>query len=133
MFTASITGKTQNEDRTVTYEVTFADGVGKNIVEKCLPQDADGLKYFINGRLKTLNFAAEDAVPVGLYTAHEAVAPVITTSEQNRLAWFGKVNRYARIKTLLVSTGILTGSEKELTDLAADIAATYDPEYLSTL
>lgn len=131
MFTASITNKTENTNGTLTVEVTFSDGV-KTFTETTIPQDSDGLTYFINGRLKTLNFTST-TLPLGVYTPPIKIVPVIDPTTQARIDWFQKVNRLSRIKSFLLDTKVLTGTEKEVTDLVASVQAGYLPEYLATL
>ena len=97
------------------------------------PQDKNGLDHFLAQRLETLETA--DALKSGGIVGREFTLKGIrepVDSDPERTLWFSKLNRLVRIKEYAIKHGILTGDEKEITDLVADLKATYLPVYIAT-
>ena len=84
MFTAIIKSK-QEVERGIEFTVEFTDGT-KTIERTVIPQDDDGLKYFVKGELDRLNAVPElnSKYEVGatVTVAKEEVTPVKLTPEQ---------------------------------------------------
>lgn len=133
MYTATIKKK-ELINGTVTVTVLFSDGVN-NVTESCIPQDLDGLKYWIKSRLATFNgastidttFAVDDVVDV----KEPEVAPVVETqAEIDRNQWLKDYKRWIKVKTTLVDTGIVTVAQPQVAALKTKVSTGLKAEYL---
>lgn len=136
MYTAKIHDKSFDAG-VLRVQVEFTDGV-TSIFESCVPQDEGGLKHWIKSRLSQLNFATEvdSKFPVG--STVDVSAPVVTPPTQTAAEiaadkWLKKYNKWVKIKTTLIDTGILTGSETALVTLKGKVQSDYLPEYLDLI
>jgi hypothetical protein len=133
MYTAKINRK---EDRGGAVEifVDFTDGV-KTYTDSCIPQDAEGFKYWVKSRLSTYNTApvltAEliDGADVDV-SDPEVVPPVLTQAEIDRNTWLGKYFQWVRIKQTVVDTGIVPLSNTKIAALLQNLKDTLKPEYI---
>lgn len=131
MFTAKIIDK-KEEGATIAITVEFTDGVDTH-TEVVRPQDENGFKYFVKQRCESLTTAKalKEADNVGkTVVVDEPVTPK-TQAEIDRDAWLVKYYRWVSIKKNLIDTGVLTGSEKQVTDYLADVKATFKPAYIN--
>lgn len=136
MYTAKIHDKSFDAG-VLRVQVEFSNGV-ESIFESCIPQDEGGLKHWIKSRLDQLNFSTEvdskypngDIVDVA---PPVVVPPTPTPGEVARDKWFKKYNKWVKIKTTLIDTGILTGNESNLVSLKGKVQSDYLPEYLDLL
>lgn len=135
MYTAKIHDKSFDAG-VLRVQVEFTNGA-ESIFESCVPQDEGGLKHWVKSRLTQLNFAGEvdTKFPVGstvdLSTPVEEV--VRTQEEIDRDKWLKKYNKWVKIKTTLIDTGILTGNEANLVTLKGKVQSDYLPEYLDLI
>lgn len=77
MFTATITSKAEVE-RGIEFTVQFTDGV-KTIERTVIPQDENGLKYFVKGELDRLNAAPELNTKYEVGAEIDVTVPVVVT------------------------------------------------------
>jgi hypothetical protein len=136
MYTAKIFDKSFDAG-VLRVQVEFTNGV-ESIMESCVPQDEGGLKYWIKGRLAQLNFASEIdtkyAVGSTVDVAEPAAeVPVQTAEEIAQEKWLKKYNKWVKIKTTLIDTGILSGNEANLVTLKGKVQSDYLPEYLDLI
>lgn len=136
MYTAKIHDKSFDAG-VLRVQVEFTNGT-TSFFESCIPQDEGGLKYWVKSRLDQLNFAHEidTKLPVGTtvdVSAPTPVIPVQTQAEIDRDKWLKKYNKWVKIKTTLIDTGILTGNEANLVTLKSKVQADYLPEYLDLI
>lgn len=117
--------------------VTFSNGVD-SFVESCVPQDEGGLKFWIKSRLTQLNATSviDATFPNGqvVDVSDPIVVPVVlTAAEIAEQKWLRRYNKWVKIKTTLIDTGILTGNEPKVANLKATVQADYIPAYLDSI
>ena len=135
MYTAKIFDKSFDAG-VLRVQVEFTDGV-TSLFESCVPQDENGLKYWIKGRLSQLNFAGEvdTKFPNGdTVIVDPVVVPPTPTAEQiAQEEWYKNYIKWVKIKTTLIDTGILTGNETKLVQLKAKVTSDFLPAYLDII
>lgn len=134
MYTAKIFDKSFDAG-VLRVQVEFTNGVD-SLFESCVPQDENGLKYWIKGRLAQLNFSEEvdTKFPTGsTVNFTEPVTPTPTVEELARSEWFKNYTKWVKIKTTLIDTGILSGNETKLANLKAKVQSDFLPAYVDVL
>ena len=134
MYTAKIHDKSFDAG-VLRVQVEFTDGA-TSLFESCIPQDEGGLKYWIKGRLDQLNFASTSDVKYAVgSTVDLSETPVIqkTQAEINRDNWVLLYQRWLRVKTGLIDTGILTGNEAKVVALKAKVQSDFLPAYVDII
>lgn len=129
MFSAEIVTISKLPNGRVNIVVKYSDGAVTLPNETIIPQDKNGFDYAIIARLAELNFDVA-ATPTGPYTPPKPTQPQPPTPAQQ---WFKNVNRYWRIKTYLIDTGIKTGNETEIVAIKSSIVADYDASFLTDI
>lgn len=133
MFTAKINRK---EPRGAAIEifVDFTNGTD-TYTESCIPQNADGFKYWVKSRLETFNSGL--ALDVELQPQAEVdvsdtvvTPPVLTQAEIDRNTWLAKYQKWVRIKQTLVDTGIITAANPKAAAMLNELKSTLQAEYL---
>lgn len=114
--------------------VNFSDGTNTT-EEYCIPQDVDGFKFWVKSRLATYNSAPmiESAYTDGatVDVADPVVPPVVPTAEEiARDAWLANYKKWIKVKTTLIDTGVLTGSETKVVQLKTKVQNDFLPAYL---
>lgn len=136
MYTAKIINK-EYVGAALRVSVEFSDGV-TTVVETCIPQDEAGFKFWVKSRLTTFNSgktidsttAIDDVVDV----ADPVVVPPTPTAEEiARDAWLTNYRKWIKIKSTLIDTGVLTGSETKLVQLKAKVTSDFLPAYLDII
>lgn len=133
MFTAKIVAK-ELVGATLRISVEFSDGV-TTVMEQCIPQNEDGLKYWVKSRLETFNSTPIlDAKYVENTTVDVSepvvVVPEPTAEELARNNWLALYRKWTKVKTTLIDTGILTGTETPLVNMKNKVKADFLPAYL---
>lgn len=134
MYTAKIHDKSFDAG-VLRVQVEFTDGT-TSLFESCIPQDEGGLKYWIKGRLDQLNFASTSDVKYAVgSTVDLSETPVVqkTQAEINRDNWVLLYQRWLRVKTGLIDTGILTGNEAKVVALKAKVQSDFLPAYVDII
>jgi len=135
MFTAKVIKK-QETTQGLKISVEFYRDGNVSHTEEITPQDRDGLFHWLESRLKTLNTGQElkselvEGADVTVPKAPVIEQPVRTAAEIARDKWLTKYAKWVRIKTTMIDTGILTGTEKPVTDFLADVKAGFKPAYI---
>lgn len=132
MFTHKIISK-EFENGVLVLGVEFTDGV-KTITEGVKPQDEAGFKYWLQSRLTSLNsLAALETVTIN--TSVDLTDPVVvkTQAELDKEEWFSDFYKWVKIKTTLVDTGVLTGSETQIVALLNKVKTGFKPAYLADI
>ena len=135
MFTPTITDKKIDLDKNIiTLTVSYSDGQTTIVQEAKFGTDQtwESIQRHLKNRAESLVKGATELDRIAVGVVPE---PVISTQEQNRIEaneWLIKVNRLENFQKL-IDLGVLTGNEKPVTDLRADIAATAKPAYLNLL
>jgi hypothetical protein len=133
MFTAKINRK---EPRGAAIEIFVDFTNGTDVyTESCIPQNADGFKYWVRSRLETFNSSeildAELQPQADVDVSDTVVTPpVLTQAEIDRNTWLTKYAKWVRIKTTIVDTGIVPITNPQLVARVDDLKATLQPEYL---
>jgi hypothetical protein len=135
MFTPTITNKVIDIDKNIiTLTVEYSDG-NTTITQEAkfgTDQTWESIQRHLKNRAESLVKGGTEFQRIETQTPVEYVP---TTEEAARLeadVWIRKVLKLEAMQKL-VSLGVLTGNEKPLTDLAADIKATIKPAYLNLL
>lgn len=133
MYTAKVIRKDVVPQGTRVF-VDFIDGATV-LSETCIPQNVDGLKYWIKSRLETLNSAPaiESAFPDGVDAdvSDPVVTPPTPTPEEiARKDWLADYYKWIKVKTTLIDTGILTGNETKVLQLKTKVQNNFLPAYL---
>lgn len=134
MYTAKIHDKSFDAG-VLRVQVEFTNGT-ESLFESCVPQDEGGLKYWIKGRLDQLNFATTSDVKYAVgSTVDLSETPVVqkTQAEINRDNWVLLYQRWLRVKTGLIDTGILTGNEAKVVALKAKVQSDFLPAYVDII
>lgn len=136
MYTAKIFDKSFTSG-VLRVQVEFTNGT-ESLFESCVPQDENGLKFWIKGRLEQLNFASNIDSKYTIGSTVDVSTPVVTPivqtqAEIDQEKWFKQYNKWVKIKTTLIDTGILTGNEPKLVTLKGKVQSDYLPEYLDLL
>jgi hypothetical protein len=134
MYTATITNK-EFINGALRVTVEFSDGV-TTVTESCIPQDYDGLKFWVKSRLATFNSAKEidtdlainDPVDVADPTP---VVPVLTQDEIDQNDWLQDYKRWVKVKTTLIDTGVLTGNETQVQALRTRVQTNFKATYIN--
>jgi len=133
MYTAKIHDKSLNEGR-LWINVEFTDGV-TSIVEGLSPQDENALKGWVKEKLNFYNNVKPvvDLLNSGdtIDVSEPVVEPqVIPNDIKLRNEWVQRYNRWVKVKTTLIDTGILTGSETALVTLKNKVKTDFLPDYI---
>jgi hypothetical protein len=132
MFIAKVKSK-EYQNGVLRITVTFTDGV-TSVDEWCIAQDEDGFKFWVKSRLATFNSgpAIESKYLDGeVVVIDDSVEPHVPTPEEiARDTWLKNYRKWIEVKTKLVDTGILTGSETKVTQLKAKVQSDFLPAYL---
>lgn len=134
MYTAKIHNKSFDAG-VLRVQVEFTDGVN-SIIESCVPQDENGLKYWVRGRLNQLNFSDEADTKFPNGSTVDFTTPPIpdpTPEEIARDKWLKKYTKWVKIKTTLIDTGVLTGNESDLVTLKGKVQSDFLPDYIDIL
>lgn len=133
MFTAKIINK-EYVNGALQVTVAFTDGV-TTINESCIPQDLNGLKFWVKSRLDTFNSAkqidSDFSVDDPIEPPTTPTPPTLTPEEQAREAWLLDYTKWVRVKTTLIDTGIFTGSETPAVNLKNKVKNGFLPDYLN--
>lgn len=114
--------------------VDFTDGVTTR-EESCIPQNLDGLKYWVKSRLdffnslESVDITFTDGTEIDV-TNPVVVPPVLTQSEIDRNTWLEKYRKWLRIKTTVVDTGIVPLTNTKVKAFIDDLKNTLKPEYI---
>lgn len=136
MYTATIKKK-ELVNGALLVTVLFSDGV-TDVTDSCVPQDLNGLKFWIKSRLATLNgavdidttFAVDDVVDVKEPVVEE---PVLTAQEIAKETWFKNYRKWIKVKTTLIDTGVLTGNETKVLALQNKVKTDFLPAYIDSI
>lgn len=132
MYTAKIFDKSFDAG-VLRVQVEFTNGV-TSLFESCVPQDEGGLKYWVKGRLDQLNFASTSdtkyAVGTTVDVSETTTTLTKTQAEIDRDSWMLLYQKWMRVKTGLIDSGILTGNEIKVLNLKAKVQSDFLPAYV---
>lgn len=136
MYTAKINRK-DYVDGVVRVFVDFTNGTD-TYTESCIPQDENGFKYWVKSRLTAFNTAPvietnyTDGSTVDV-SEPVVVPPTLTQAEIDRNEWFKDYEKWVKIKSTLIDTGILTGNEAPLVTLKGRVTTNFKAAYIALL
>lgn len=135
MYTAKIKSK-EFVNGALKVTVDYSDGV-TTVTESCIPQDFDGLKFWVKSRLTTFNSGKEIDTA---YATDDVIdtTPVVETrtptkKEIDRENWLGNYYKWLKVKTTLIDTGVLTGNETKAVALLNKVKTDFLPEYIDSI
>lgn len=130
MWTVTITGKSvQNGSVHVVCQFTNGTDV---VNETIVCRSANILKDTLINRLQTFEATEAFASTVALGVPDTTVVPD-TAEELAKIDWIKDYRKWVQIKTTLIDTGILTGSETPLVNLLNKLKTDFLPSYLTSL
>ncbi len=130
------THKFNREEKTeqgVRYYFDFTNGT-ETYTDACIPQDKEGLKFWIISTLNKYNTQEElkselvEGESVDL--SDTTTTPTLTQAEIDRNKWLEKYHKWVRVKQTVIDTGIIPMSNPKAVALLDDLKATLKPEYL---
>jgi hypothetical protein len=130
MWTATINNK-GIDARGAYVLVDFTDGT-QVVTERCNPQDLNGFKYWVKGRLATFN-CKEDLDATynnGDPALQVEVAPEPTAAEIAQREWFDNFRKMVEIGKL-VGLGVFTGTETPIVNLRNKLKTDFNAAYIS--
>lgn len=136
MYTAKIISK-EYVNGALKVTVEFTDGT-TSVQEFCIPQDFDGLKYWVKSRLATFNGAKEIDTTFSVDDEIDVTEPIVqppapTAEEIARDAWLKNYFKWVKVKTTLIDTGILTGNETKVVQLKTKVQTDFLPTYIDDI
>lgn len=126
--------KSKGVDVRGTYvDVDFTDGV-TTVSERCNPQNIEGLKHWVRGRLSTFNVESELNANYGIGTEIPPVdeQPAKSTEEIAREVWFNDFRKMERVQKL-IDLGIILATNTKVVALKDKLKAGLKPEYIDAL
>lgn len=134
MYTAIIKSK-EFTNGILKVTVEFTDGV-TTLTETCIPQDFNGLKFWVKSRLATLNGGQEIDSTLAVNDTIDVTDPVVmpptpTQEETERTEWLKDYAKWVRVKTTLIDTGVFTGNEAPAMALKAKVTTGFKTDYLN--
>lgn len=136
MYTAKINRK-DYVNGVVRVFVDFTNGTDV-YTEACIPQDEDGLKFWVKSRLAAFNVGEvvetnyTDGADIDV-SDPVVTPPTPTQAELDRDEWLKDYRKYTKVKTTLVDTGILTGNEAWFVTLRNKVTTNLLPAYLDLI
>ena len=133
MYTAKITNK-KIVNGVLNVMVEFTDGVD-TVNETCVPQNEDGLLFWVKSRLETFNSAKEiDATYAKdevLDVSESVVTPPAPTADQiARDKWLNDYRQWVRVKSTLIDTGVILNTNPKAVALLQKVKDNLKAEYL---
>jgi hypothetical protein len=133
-YIAKVKGKTNNDGR-FSIIVDFIDG-DHIVTESCTPQDKGAFNMWVKSRLAFLDSAKELDAQYKEADTIEIIEPIIkdpklTQAEINRNTWLNDYTRWLKIKTTLIDTDILLGTETPLVNLRNKVKNNFIADYIN--
>jgi hypothetical protein len=120
----------------LTVVVTFTNPLQTDAVTVTFyPANDQSLKNAITQKLTELDaldvYAA--TIPTGQIdlTPVVVVSPVQTQAEKDQAQWFTDYQRWVKVKTTLIDTGIFNGTETPLATLKSKVQTNFKPTYFT--
>lgn len=132
MFTHKIISK-EFENGVLVLGVEFTDGT-KTVIETVKPQDEHGFKHWLKARLTSLNSLTElEKVRINTTVDVSEPAPVDkrTQTEKDRDEWLVKYNKWIKIKTTLIDTGVIPSNNPQVVTFLDDVKSGFKPAYIN--
>lgn len=134
MYTAKIKSK-EFINGALKVTVDYSNGV-TTVTESCIPQDFDGLKFWVKSRLDTFNGGQEIDSTFNVDDPIDPTDPVVkppapTAGEIARNTWLADYRKWIKVKTTLIDTGIFTGNEAPAVALKNKVTNNFLADYLN--
>ena len=138
MYTAKVINKVFDQGL-LTINVEFTDGK-ETFTDHCVPQDKDAFNGWLKQKLEFLNHAKKtykdlkDGDPLVVVEIPTVTpTPVLTAEETARNTWLKDYERWVKVKSTLIDTGILTGNEAPLVNLKNKVKTNFLPNYINSI
>lgn len=133
MYTAKIINK-EEIDNIFSITVEFTNGT-KTIIEKVKPQDEDGFKHWVRSRLQSLETSEALQTADNLGQVIDLSTPesidTRTQAEKDRDTWLIKYNKWVRIKTTLIDTGVVSANNPQAVAFLEDVKTGFLTSYIN--
>jgi hypothetical protein len=134
MYTAKITRKVKDQNKTWIFDVTFTNGTD-TFTEQIKPQDRDGFMFWLKQRLASLNnldeFVDEDNLDQDIVIP---TTPLPTQTELDKQAWFAKYYELEQLQKIAEKAFLtgprLTALNNKITSTKAFLDTKVKVEYL---
>jgi hypothetical protein len=134
MYTAKITRKVKDQNKTWIFDVTFTNGTD-TFTEQIKPQDRDGFMFWLKQRLASLNnldeFVDEDNLDQDIVIP---TTPLPTQTELDKQAWFAKYYELEQLQKIAEKAFLtgprLTALNNKITSTTAFLDTKVKVEYL---
>jgi len=131
MYTATVIS-TRKEQGNIKAVISFSNGT--DVIEREFTvNSAEDLRVSVRNEKNRLDGVASSTVTSGVLDLSDPVTPTLTQAELDKVAWFRIYRRWVTIKTTLIDTGILLGTETPVVNLKAQVQSGFKPAYLNDL
>lgn len=136
MYTAKVIEKVL-QGAAMRFIVEFSNGE-TSVQESVIPQDEEGFKFWVKSRLAVFNAGETLALTYTEGSVIDVTEPekpekILTQAEIDHTQWLNDYNKWVKIKTTLIDTGILTGNETQVAALKTKVQNNFKPAYIATL
>ena len=132
MYTATLTDK-KIVDGKIVATVSYTNGAD-TLVETISFVDVETFKRAVKSKVDALNTTATAVNNLSLGTIDTTpTQPTLTQAQIDEQAWMNQYAKWVRIKTTLIDTGILTGSETALVNLLNQVKTGFKASYVNDI
>ena len=132
MYTATLTDK-KIVDGKIVATVSYTNGAD-TLVETISFIDVETFKRAGKSKIDALNATATAVTNLSLGTIDTTpTQPTLTQAQIDEQAWMNQYAKWVRIKTTLIDTGILTGSETALVNLLNQVKTGFKASYVNDI
>lgn len=132
MYTAQLTDK-KLVDGKIVATVSYTNGTD-TLVETISFIDVETFKRAVKSKIDALNATATAVTNLSLGTIDTTpTQPTLTQAQIDEQAWMNQYAKWVRIKTTLIDTGILTGSETALVNLLNQVKTGFKASYVNDI
>lgn len=138
MYTAKVINKVFDQGL-LTINVEFTDGE-TTFSDHCVPQDKNAFNGWLKQKLEFLNHAeqtykdlkdGDELVVTQEQEPTPTPTPPLTKAEVDRNEWLKDYERWLKVKTTLIDSGILTGTEAQLVAFKKKVKDDFLPDYIN--
>ena len=131
MYTATVIA-TRKEQGSIKAVVSFSNGT--DVIEREFTvNSAEDLRIQVRSENNRLDKVESSSVANGVLDLSDPVKPTLPQAELDKVEWFRIYRRWVTIKTTLIDTGILLGTETPVVNLKAQVQSGFKPAYINDL
>jgi len=130
MWTAKVTNKEQTAQG-YAVDVEFTDGTTTQ-TERCIPQDLNGFKHWVKGRLQSFNCEVDIDANYDVNSEVTFTEPELTQDEIDFRTW---MRDFARLKTVqeLIDLGIVANDNAKVVALRDKLTTNIKADYIDRI